>query len=253
MAGVLRSEIIAKARRRANMENSTFISPAEAVEECDASAQALMDMLREAFGQAYATREQSFTTVPGTKLYSLSTLFLSLLGVYIRTSSTPGVVPLNPFEEREVAELLSLGIMGYAQPENTRYRLTGDLGIPGLVGTAPVNKIELLPVPTVAFTVTYRFIPILNVDADPTHDNYYDGVNGWEEWIAWDLARKWLKKEESDWSGAAEECARVESRIRSLGGQRDQGMPAVVTDTRGGIRDLARLRMGGGRRRWGRP
>jgi len=250
MAGVSRNAIIAKARRRANMENSTFVSTAEAVEECDASAQALMDMLREAFGQAYATREQSFTTVPGTKLYSLSSLFLSLLGVYVVTSTVPGVVALSPFMERDVAGLLSDGILGYAQPEDTRYRLTGDLGIPGLVGQAPVAKIELLPIPRVAFQVTYRFIPILNTDPDPTHDNWYDGVNGWEEWIAWDLARKWLKKEESDWSGAAEECARVEARIRSLAGQRDQGMPEQVTDVRGAVRELARARMGGYRRRW---
>ena len=232
------------------MENSTFVSAAEAVEMCDASAQALMDMLREAFGQAYASSEDSFTTVPGTKLYTLNARFLTLLGIYIVTSTVPGVVALSPFMERDVAGLLSDGILGYAQPEDSRYRLTGTQGLPGTPGTAPLAKIEILPVPKVAFLVTYRFIPILNTDPSPTVDNWYEGVNGWEEWIAWDLARKWLKKEESDWSGAAEECARLEARIRASAGQRDQGMPEQGTDVRGGIRELARARRGGYRRRW---
>ena len=65
-----------------------------------------------------------------------------------------------------------------------------------------------------------------------------DGVNGWEELVVLDAARKALLKEESDTSGVEREIAMLVGRIEVEAQNRDAAAPATVSDVQRGAFDL---------------
>ncbi len=93
--------------------------------------------------------------------------------------------------------------------------------------------LALLPAP---LSGAYRhwYVPTAPVLGDGTGGTVtsFDGVNGWEEWIVYDVAIKMLVKEESDASQLILERAKIEKEVNAAISDRDLMNPRAVVDTR---------------------
>lgn len=211
------SELRLRAKERADMVNSSFVSTDEWTRFLNASYAELYSLLVEKSGENYyAPEKYQFTTNGTAETYPLpdgttayldpdgatARPFFKLVGVDMQVSGTPNAwVSLKPFP---MAERNSFGLYGGS-------------GIPqsGMV-------IQVLYAP--------RLTPLVN-EAD-----LVDGVAGWEELIVVDAARKALLKEESDASALTQEKRDIVARIEHEAASRDVGEPPVVADVqRGGI------------------
>lgn len=177
--------------------------------------------------------EHSFSTVDGTTQYSLPADFFEL---YQAQATRDGyTVPIYPAGADELARGDNDGLDG-TQP---RYRVVG-------------NTIELTPTPDTVYTVELRYCPNTvafdsggSAQADLSADtDYLDGVNGWEQWIVWDVCVKATLKQEQDPSGFQALKQELEAQINREKRRRDRG-PKVV-------RQVFREQMYGSRRGpWG--
>lgn len=261
-APVLRSSLVTFARQAAGFDVTgtspdEFINDPEALGMVDRSATALYDLLIKARGEEYYLSEQTITLNPLQAiptLYALNQDFYQLVNVHVQAQGFTGFVTIEPFMEREVAQLKTLSIIGTAFPQSTRYRLRGAQATPAFPPTTvPSALIEFLPAPKVVFNAFVRYIPTCvraAVGATLTNpDVFYDGVNGWEEFVIWDVAAKMVIKEERDPGPYLMQRAMVEKRIETLAGARNAGEPERVVDTRDWMRRRAAGPMVGMRRR----
>jgi hypothetical protein len=252
-APVLRSTLVTLARQRAGFDVTgtspdEFINDQEALNMVDLSATALYDLLIKARGEEYYLREVvlpvSPLVIPDPTLYKLPGDFYQLISVYVQAAGFVGFIAIVPFMEREVAALKTLSVIGGAFPQSSRYRLRGNQSIPGAIPTEPEAVIEILPKPSVAFDVFVRYVPTCVRAAFGTLTNpdvAYDGINGWENYVIWDVAAQMVVKEERDAGPYLLQRAMVEKRIEALAGARNAGEPERVVDTR----DWMRLRASG--------
>lgn len=98
MATVSLSTLRTRARRRADMESSSFISNAEANDMINEAYQELYDMLVEAF-ENYYFKDQNVNLVPGTTNYALATDFYKLISMnYLNGTRYETVFPFNELE-----------------------------------------------------------------------------------------------------------------------------------------------------------
>ncbi len=257
-ATVLRSQLVTFARQAAGFDvigtsPDEFINDPEALGMVDRSATALYDLLIKARGEEYYLSEVLIPVGPGTTIYPLPADFYQLVNVHVRATGFVGFVTIDPFMEREVAALKTLSVIGTSFPQQTKYRLRGAQGFPGTPPAAPpLALIEYLPEPKVVFSTFVRYIPTCiraSVGTLTSPDVEYDGVNGWEEFIIWDVAAKMVIKEERDSAPYLQQRAMVEARIAALAGARNAGEPERVVDTRDWMRRAAAGRMTGARRR----
>lgn len=261
-ATVLRSQLVTFARQAAGFDVTgtspdEFINDPEALGMVDRSATALYDLLIKARGEEYYLSETTITVsplAPSPTIYALPADFYQLVNVHIQAQGFVGFLTIDPFMERDVAQLKTLSVIGTAFPQSTRYRLRGVQGAPGNPpGNPPVALIEFLPSPKVIFPAFVRYIPTCvraTVGATLTNpDVAYDGINGWEEFIIWDVAAKMVIKEERDPGPYLMQRAMVEKRIETLAGARNAGEPERVVDTRDWMRRRAAGPMVGMRRR----
>lgn len=248
MTAVARSWLIERIRERSGMElgpypvTGRFVEQSELKLMADESARALYDLLILNLGKPYFQAEVGGPVVVGSEYLSLPQDFYQLTGLFGTFSQI--VFPVPDFNTSEEAYLLQLSLTGGYLPWQTRYSLTGTQSIPGVAPTLPVRRLRLLPVPNQAFTLRIHYIPSC-VRADDTNDDvYYDGVNGWEEWIIWDCVAKMLAKQESDPGFAMSQRAQVEGRIRALAGSIDRMHPERAQDWQTERRSVARYRVG---------
>lgn len=238
---VSQTEIRTRVRHYANMENSSFVTDAELNTRINASARRLYAKLVAARGQEYYRANATISAVAGTSVYAMPSDFWQLLLVMVQDN---GVwLRMSPFEMNEVPQLANLQA---PRPSNIRYRLSGRQKTAQLTDT---DQIELMPTPTTAFPITVAYLPTLHlVHAGVTNEVYYNGVAGFEEWTALDVAIQCLAKEESDPSVLMQLKSEVERDIESLSGARDAGAGAHVVDVRG---DLGRMNLWHLPPRWG--
>lgn len=220
--------IIDQAKELADMVNSEFITDASWLSMANASIQNLYDKLIEAYGSDYYVSTPppyDITTIAGDEQYLLPDAFYKLLGVdwFPYTSPPDGVqgVTLKPFAFADrnkfgtpgVSSIPSLGAGG-----EIRYRLRG-------------NRIWFVPTPPGGGTMRVWYAPTFTPLTATSQT--FDGINGWEAWAVFHMAKKALTKEESDTSGVDSLLAIEEQRIESLKHNRDAGMPAKVVDIYG--------------------
>jgi hypothetical protein len=260
-ATVLRSQLVTFARQAAGFDVTgtspdEFVNDPEILGMVDRSATALYDLLVKARGEEYYLSEQTIAvSQPAGTLYTLNANFYQLLNVHIQGPGFVGFLTLDPFQEREVAELKTQSLIGTYYPQMTKYRLRGVQGTPGNPPTAPVAMIEFLPAPLVSFSAFVRYLPTCARGAIggtlTNPDVSYDGIDGWEEFVIWDVAAKLVIKEERDSTPYLQQRAMVEKRIQELAGARNAGEPEHVVDTRGWLRRASMPRIGGIRtRQW---
>lgn len=195
------------ARRRADMENSSFVTDAELTEYLNSSIKRLYDLLVMA-NEDYYTISDTITTDGTNKEFSLPADFYKIRGIDYTVSGNIRSMKPFPFNERNEYQNNTTEI---------RYKLRKD-------------KIRFEPTPS-AQSMTLWYVPAFtNLSAD---GDTFDGVNGWEELVAIDAAIKCKRKEESDTSELMIERERLHQEIRDVAKNRDQAFPQTVGDVTG--------------------
>lgn len=186
-------QIINRALRRADMENSEFISPEEAFDLLNESYTEMYDLLVTKFEHYYIKDDVFVTLIPGTFSYALPDDFYKGVGVDYQLNVTgTGYITLKPFTEAE---------------RN---------GLTGIMATIPSGTVKL------------RYIPAPAIFTDPA--DLIDGVSGWETLLVVNMAIAMRIKEESPTADLEREQARLMQRIEIAAQNRDTGFPARIND-----------------------
>lgn len=211
-------ELRTQARQRADMENTQYVSDAEVNSYINSSIAELYDLLVQAFEDYYIS-SATITLVAGTDVYTLPNDFYKVLGVDLDTSTNfQNSITLRAYNFAERNRNSFYGQVQSAQITDLQYHIQGP-------------SIRFIPNPVQAGFVNLWYVPAatkLVADIDT-----FDGVNGYEEFIVWDVAMKLKTKEESDVSIEMMEKQRIIKRIQEAASQRDIGEPWRVTDVYG--------------------
>lgn len=210
-----RSEIRTLAKRRADMENSRFVSDAEWNVYMARAHAKLYDILISRFEDDFTTASSN-QTVSGSNTISLPANFYKLRGLdYQVDGSKWADVPPFMFAERNTYGRTSNRLRG---PRGISYRLVG-------------QTIRLVPETGADGVYRYWFIPrvtLMTADTDSP-----SGIYDFHEYIAVEAARMALAKEESDTTMVVAELAALEMRIQSLASNRNAAEPERISDTSG--------------------
>lgn len=184
----------------------------------------LWDQIVRARGYDTLAAASLITIEPGRSVYTMPASFLTLLSVSLDFGEGP--VRLERFAQAERARLHYPSAPPFGA---SYYQLVGD-------------NIEILPVPAKVGTLEVRFVPAAPLlEDDP---QLFDGVNGWEEWVTVDVARK-MATRERDWEQVSvleRDLGRLAARVLHAAGARDRASVRRVVDVRGGRRSLWRRR-----------
>lgn len=216
MAIVTLSELRTKAKERADMESSDFVSTAEWNRLINMGKKTLDDLLVRNYGEDYFAQSVTFLTTNGTENYSLSVL---TTGTFYKALSVSQQGPngwrdCEQYNFRERNDLRSTTIQGFVGAQY-RYRVIA-------------GNLSFLPAPAGQVRMELVWAPVsttLAIDADT-----FDDVNGWSDMIVLDAAIMALNKEESDVSALQIERGRVEARIIASAPNRDAFQPQSVGD-----------------------
>lgn len=184
------ADIKRRARQRADMERSGFVSDAEVLDMINESYAELFDLLVMAFGNYFIT-EYTLNLVVGTSSYAVPADFYKLVTLDMAVSSNQ-YTTVFPYNELE---------------RNATLSTTGD------VPNATV-RMRYISAPT-------RFTQ----DTDTI-----DCVAGWESLLITDVAIMMMDKEESDTDRLEKRRMREYQRIQQMAQNRDITMPGRITD-----------------------
>lgn len=210
------STIVTRIQRLADMENATdFASTAFIKDLVNQSLAELIDILRSFFGQEYHRKSHPIAITSGTRAYPLPADFLALLWAELEVS-TNETSRIHPYTVHSASHARTLH-----GTDPIFYRI-------GERGPSNARMIDFLPEPTGTHAVVLYYIPtapqLLN------DEDTFDAVNGWEDYIVWDVVAALLNKEESDMSYAISKREMIRKRIESLAGATDQGSPDRIGD-----------------------
>jgi len=222
-ATVTLSTLRTRAKQRADMVNSDFVTEAEWNSYINSSIKWLYDLLVKAYGNDYYCSDSTFVTVAGQQDYPFATMstpitdFYKLLGVSMMVNSSEEL-PLKRFNF--LSRDKHSGSYSISRHGRTlvRYRLKG-------------SGIYLSPQPDSGISIKVYYIPHATTLENDT--DTFDGINGWEELVIIDSAMKALIKEESDVSAIMAERQTHLDRINEMAEDRDSGAPDTITDTSG--------------------
>lgn len=204
----LRTEV----RRRADMENTQFVTDAELTNYINNSYAELYDLLISKYEDYFMADPVQFTLSGTTTTYTLPSDFYKLRGI---DTQDGGGSPWSPvdrfnFEDRNASVVPNL----YSGVE-VMYRLAG-------------GKIRFTPEDACAGTYRLwyipRFTPLVN-NSDVLSD-----VMDFDEYIIVDAARKCLVKEESDTTEMNVAKNNLTTRILAMAANRDSNRPETITD-----------------------
>jgi len=203
-----------RAKRRADMLNSKFVSDAEWNQYISDSYAELYDLLVSKFEDYYIADPLIFSITGSNYTYALPADFYKLKGVDKSLSGAGDWYTLRPFmfEDRN-ARRTATRFRGLYPA--IRYKILGE---------------ELFLSPDDQATGTYRMWYVPRYTALTSDASTVDGVNGWEVYIETDAAIKALQKEESDVSVLMAMKAALIKRIEDMAANRDVGEPDRVTD-----------------------
>ncbi len=217
-------DIRTQARQRSDMEQSLFVSDAEANSYINSSLKELHDLLIKAYNEEYVMESVDFAAVtnqlgydlPNGTNYSGAPKFYKLRGVDIQISaSDDSWTTVHKFNFNRRNEGVN----------NTVWSM---LGIPFIEYRIVGNKVRFNRAPNSNNNFRIWYYPVcitLVNDADE-----YDDVNGWAEYVIVDTAIKMLQKEESDVSVLMAQKAALIARITAMAENRDANEPESVTD-----------------------
>lgn len=225
---VSQTALIAACRAEANMEGSEFISDAQIGLWLTDAARSLYNLLLRHKGQSYYARRTAppLAVSAGAAEVSLPSDFYQLLGVRHRPVGGTAGAQDRKLVQCDAADFAAFGAGGQGSP--THYNLRGMFAIDG--ATTATEIIELFPTPNAAGLLVVDYVPSFRVVSAGAVS--YDGVNGWEQWMVYDVAARMLHKEGNDVGFCLAQRARVEEDVRALSSRRDR-QPAAMIDVKG--------------------
>lgn len=212
MATITLANLRTRARDRANMENSGFVSDSIFNSYINYSISDLRDKIASKVGEDYFATSSSSTLTAGQETISLPADFYKLLWVEI-LGEDGNYYQLKRFEVSEKP----ITYNGLSSPwMGIRYRLRAD-------------NLWLQPAAnTGGKTIRLWYVPLpteLSADGDTLN-----GYNGWDEYIVLHAARKALVKEEQDVTDLDGELIVFNQRLESMIPNRDQAQPMKIYD-----------------------
>lgn len=221
------AQLRARARVLADAVTSTNTSDAEANVEINEAIAELWDLECKADPKRHM-RRVVLTASSGVRSYDFAAAdfsptaadFYSLVGVkYIGTDNEEE--PLQPFEFHDDGPLER---RPQQYPHSYGALVRYDVRYSGIAGADVRLVFDADPEPGPRYAVYYtRAAPTLASDLDA-----FDGVNGWEEWVALRVAIRIRDREETDTSVLQAELARAYQRITTMAPQRDAGRSKQV-------------------------
>jgi hypothetical protein len=212
-------QIVTRAQQRANLEGAAgFIPQPEWADMANQSIADWYDLVRlTTWGGQYYRSKAEITTGPGVDEYPLPGDFLSMISVdwFVAGFTGNQVVSIKPFHE-EQRNAFRNWPSGWLLAQPVYYQLWG----PNIAFQQPQG----------VFSVQINYVPTAPRLGNPTQT--LDSINGWEEWIVLDVAKKALVKDgQLDILGAIKaDLAEQRARIVGAAAQRIQGAAEVVHD-----------------------
>lgn len=213
-------DLVLDIRRRANLENSEFVTDDEVLEIFNQEAAELHAHITANEGQHHL--RSSFTinvttaTLPATPIYDLPPDFWSLQEM---SASIGGIWrSLEPFMDNERARLLNAQL--YAYSASPQYRIQA-------------GQVEFLP-GTQAYTVQMFYTPAsIRLELNQNPPQTFDGYDGYEVAAIYGSVATLREKEETDPSFYQAQKDRILKHIDSMAARRDGSHPERVTDVVG--------------------
>lgn len=202
----------------------------------DDACKALYDDMIAGGGAGIPKETGQINVVVNTSSYDLNARVYRLTSIWVPVSGANAFTEIGAFQDREVAALLSAGLSGGAtQPQFMRYQLRTPSNGP----TAAPPVLDLLPVPQVAFTLGYRYVPTPIITGAGGAPTYYEVGNGWDEVIIWSCVAQIAGKMDADASFAFARLAAAQQRVMNMATERDSNEPDRVVDFQRDLRDYA--------------
>lgn len=214
------ADLVTQVRRRADMENTTFVTDEEIEQYVQDAMGDLWDILIEAAGPEHFTSSLSITTTAGVAQYQLDTDIAGMgVGYTFEPLRIYKTIALEILEEGQYRPLSPGGF--YSRPDSAlpfdsqhaEYFLTSSQD----EGGYQKRVLNLRPTPQAAYSLRLLYIPIpmelLSVGSD-MGGMTFQSFTGWDEFIITDAAAKCLEKEESDSRPLLSRRANAEARIR---------------------------------------
>tara|TARA_R100001510_G_scaffold57549_1_gene66100 strand:- start:5402 stop:6088 length:687 start_codon:yes stop_codon:yes gene_type:complete len=218
MATFTESSLIARARRRADMVNSLFVSDVEIRDYLNSSISELHDMMVKSYEDYFVT-EQAYTIPLATGGESLPADFYKALGVDYESGGITSTLRAYSFTERNVYNTPFAVIDRLAQP---MYKIEG-------------TKIKLIPENSASGTITLFYVPVATQFSGVTDSvSLTNVIPGYEEYIVAATAIRMLMKEESDTSALELEKQQLGRRIIRAISPRDASGSHAIRDVRKG-------------------
>lgn len=201
------------AQRRAGLVGAASVDATALANMVQQSATACYDLILEAFGEDYFMKSSSITTSAGTATVALPADFYRLLMLfYPTTGDVNGLEPI-PYPEFDPSTA------AWSSSSPPRYHLEAD-------------NVRFSPCPNAVYTVGIFYVPIMPAIVDGASPVPFAGINGWEEYVVWDVAGKLREEDESDSSRAFAERDLAAERIRRMAPRRDKVHPHRVRRAR---------------------
>jgi hypothetical protein len=202
-----------RVRARADMKNSQFVEDSELNQYINSSYQELYDLLVSTFEDYYTLPPVIFSIASGSS-FDLPTDFYKLRGIDANVNGEEyyTVLPFDFAQRNRQGQ--SLNRIGFIQ-HTKNYRIVG-------------SKVFITPQDQGVGAYRLWYIPTCTTLA--LDSSTLDGINGWEEYIVVDAARKCLDKEESDTRALVNEKIALAKRINEAAIRRDAGMPKKIVD-----------------------
>jgi hypothetical protein len=202
-----------RAKTRADMVKSKFVSDAEWNDFINRSLERFYDMLVAA-DQDYYTVDETISTNGSASEFDLAADFYKLVSVDYMVGGQRRPMKKYTRAERGARQ---------GNPNALMYRLKR-------------NKLSFNSTPS-AQTIYYGYVPAFEDLVDDADE--FDGVNGWDELVVLDAARKALVKAEKSTAEIEKEFAVYYKEIEAKSKTRDIGAPERVQDVSGGLRSSA--------------
>lgn len=206
-------ELITQVRRRADMENTQFVTDIEVIDYINSSASELYDILVSKFEDYYTKDPLNFTISTGNT-FELPSDFYKLRGVD-RDFGGGNYAALERFNFNQ-RNRQNLSVQRpVTRNTSARYRIFGN---------------KLLITPELSAQGDYRLWYVPQYQPLTLLPDELDVVMGWEEYVIVDAAIKCMQKEESDVSVLLNQKAALYQRIEVMAANRDAEIPDTITD-----------------------
>lgn len=202
-----------RARERADMVNSDFVSDTELTAYINSSIAELHDLLVAAYDNQYFLESHTFTTTANTADYALPANFYKLSGVDAKINASNWLT-LKPFNFNERNRNFDRA-WRFLNGPHVRYRLAG-------------NNLRFTPVPDATYQIRLWYTPVATKLVSDTDE--LNELNQFSEYVVVDAAIKMKEKEESDVQVLLLQKKQLEERIKGMAKDRDTANPETVSD-----------------------